>query len=124
MPVAVVHVRAVLVVVLDRVVAVQVRVLSHDGPLVQVIVVAIVVAMRMLVLDRLVQVAMSVALGQVQVDADSKESRRQSVSAFAGCAPTSQDSAAPTNGASAKIEAVRAAPIRRCASKVQRRLNP
>ena len=77
MPVPVVQVWTVLVIVLDGVVAMQVRVLSRDGLLVHVIVMTVVVAMRVLVLDRLVQVAMSVALGQMQVDAGTEQSRRQ-----------------------------------------------
>lgn len=62
----VVEIGGVRVVVLERVVAMAVRVRSDDRRLVHVIVVAVVVPMLVLVLERAVQVAVSMSLGDVK----------------------------------------------------------
>ena len=66
--VAMMQIRAVLVLVLDRPVTVHVAVLGRHGRVMHMVVVAVIVSMRVLVLDRLVPMAMGVRLGDVQVD--------------------------------------------------------
>ena len=70
MVVAVVRVAAVLVVVLERLVAVRMCVLADERRIVRVRVVLVVVPMHVVVIDRLVHVAVTMTLGEVQVDAD------------------------------------------------------
>lgn len=65
--VAVMHVGRVLVLVIQGLVAMDVRVLSLERWVVRVRVVRVVVAVRVLVLGRLVRVSMSVVLGDVEI---------------------------------------------------------
>ncbi len=68
MGVLVVHAGGVLVVVLDPVVMVRMRVLADDGRVVDVVVVAIIVAVRVLVVGRRMHVAVRVTFGRVQIN--------------------------------------------------------
>ncbi len=65
-----------LVIVLDLEVAMDVSVLSDEGRIVLVRVVLVWMLVDMIVLDRVVDVAVSVALGDVQVAADHEQARR------------------------------------------------
>lgn len=73
--VIVVEVGRVVVVVLDRVVVMRMRVLAGERRVVAVRVMAVVMAMHVVVLDGGVEVAMVVALGQVEVDAEREQQR-------------------------------------------------
>ena len=76
MHVAVVNVFAVRVNVIDRLVAMRVGVLTDDGLGVRVGVMAVVVAVRVIVLHRRVTVRVFVALGGVNDDARGEEQAR------------------------------------------------
>lgn len=73
---AVMHVRGVLVRVIQGFVAMDVRVLSFERWNVRMQVVVIVVPMHVLVLDRLVRVRMPVPLGDVEIHAEPEQARR------------------------------------------------
>ena len=64
--VPVVQVRGVIVVVLEPLVSMRVRMLARDGRLVRMFMMAVVMAVGMLVSDRLMAVPVSVALGEVE----------------------------------------------------------
>src|SRR6266496_2007983 len=112
-----VHVFSMLVLMIHSLAAMCVCVRSLDGRIVHVRVVGIVVRMLMLVRNGPVLVLMAVPLGRVKVDAERHQegrSRELQTSRFATDRPR-HDTAAPTNGAIAKTDAVRPAPIFRCA---------
>src|SRR6202000_26042 len=71
--VTVVRVGCVRVAVLERRVSMRVAVLAADGWIVAVIVVPVVVAMRVLVLERFVRVQVGVTLSEVQIQRDEEE---------------------------------------------------
>ena len=71
--VSVVNIGGVLVLVLGGVVSMRVRVHAGNRRIVKVAVVAVVMPMGVLVLDGVVNVAMTVSLGQVQVDSDGEQ---------------------------------------------------
>ena len=113
----VVQVGRVVVGVARAVVAVRVRVLADERRIVACGVVAVVVAVHVVVLDRLVDVRVAVALGDVQVHAEREQRRGGDRDQPAARSPSDHASAAPMNGASANTEPVRPAPIARCASR-------
>ena len=71
-----VEIRGVLVGVGEPRVLVRVRVLAGERRIVRVIVVAVVVPVHVIVLERLVDVRVVVALGEVQVDTGHEQRRR------------------------------------------------
>jgi hypothetical protein len=71
-PVIVMKIRRVLVLVLDVLVAMEVGVLTDAWRIMHVVVMAIVVPVGVLVLDRFMNVAMAVALGDVEPDSQDK----------------------------------------------------
>ena len=75
-PMSVMHVRAVFVVMFDRFVLMQVRVLPDE--ITMMIVVAVIVAMSVLMLNDRVNVSMGVLFGQMQEDANCKQTSRSS----------------------------------------------
>ena len=81
------------------------------------VVVAVVVAVGVLVEERGVGMGVGVVLGQMEDDADRAEGCRDAGRERGGRSPRAIATRAPTNGAAAKIEAVRAAPSARCAAR-------
>lgn len=110
--------------VLDGLVLVPMRVLTLNRCLMGVGLVPIVVTVRVLVGHRLVLMRMLVALGGVQHHPEGKEERgaERGQPEFGG--HDGEPIAAPMKGASAKTEAVRAEPMRRCASRYSLKLKP
>ena len=95
--------------------AVAVRTLGHR--LVPVIVMPVVVAVRVLVLQRFVLVLVAVRLRQVQHHAGQHQHAAQRHQPLAERSPSTTANTAPMKGAKAKTEPVRAAPKARCASR-------
>lgn len=75
-PMSMMNVRAVRVIVLDPVMSMGVGVFADEGGIVDMVVVSVVVPVGVLVLERLVGMPVSVALGEVQVDAKPEQRRR------------------------------------------------
>ncbi|HYQ17094.1 MAG TPA: hypothetical protein VEQ58_15085, partial [Polyangiaceae bacterium] len=75
MAVFVVHVGRVLVLVLESVVVMRVRMLTHERRVVRVLVMPVVVTMGMVVIDCFVLVMVTVAFGQVQPQPEPEEDR-------------------------------------------------
>ena len=123
MPVRVVHVRHMRMAVPFRLVAVQVAVLALRHGIVDVVVMAVVVAVRMLVLHRLVFMLVLVHFVQTSTPA-SIRAAPASVPQLSPSSPSTMASTAPMKGANAKTDPVRAAPKARCASRYRRRLSP
>ena len=93
MRVGVVQIRAVIVRMGEPGVTVRVRVLAGDRRIVEVIVMAVVVAVRVVVLDRLVNVGVVVTLGDVEVHSGREQRCRADRSTRSRCVPRSRSRA-------------------------------
>src|SRR5690348_3466608 len=75
--VRVMHIRRVVVVVGEPGMVMEMRMLADERRIVGMLVVTVVVAMHVVVLDRLVDVGMAVLLGEMQRHADGEQRRRR-----------------------------------------------
>ena len=116
MPMRMVVIRHVRVRVPHRLVPMHVAVSGHGRRMI-VRVMQVVMAVGMLVLDRFMQMLMRMPLGQVKQDARQHQPGACHSQRLPLRSPRRKATTAPTNGAKANTEPVRAAPNARCASR-------